>query len=243
MRHYINSMKYRLWCLYFAVCNLLSFKHGATIVIFHHVRDDEALDVIESCKCTICEFKTFVNYVSKHKQVVSLSELLSKENRNYVDKVVITFDDVPDNFYKNAYPILKDARLPFTLYITSNLIGTEGFLTKEQLVELSKDKLCTIGSHTKNHVFLSAKGIDLEDEIKKCKVDIEKTLGISVNHFAYPYGTPTAVNRKARRFTERSGVYKSAVSTIPSMINRYSIKTRYFLPRIYHKLYMNINKY
>ena len=242
MKGIFNSIKYHLLCSYFFLCHVFALRKSSVIVMFHHVRDDEATDVIDSCKCTINEFRAFIDFVTQHKKVVSLQELLSIENRSFKDKVVITFDDVPDNFYTNAYPILKEANLPFVLYIASNMIGQKGFLSENQLQILANDSLCTIGGHTRNHVFLSDPKIDLYEEIFQCKNDIEKIIGKEVRHFAYPYGTPVAVNMNVVKYTKASHCYQSAVSTIPSFVNQFSLHSLFFLPRMYHKYFMKINR-
>lgn len=238
MKRIYNSLKYHLWCWYFFLCHLFALKKSSVIVMFHHVRDDDAPEVIDSCKCTINEFKAFIDYVTQHKKVVSLQELLSIDNKSFKDKVVITFDDVPDNFFTNAYPLLKKANLPFVLYIASNLIGQKGYLSRGQLQILANDELCTIGGHTRNHVFLSDPKIDLNEEIIQCKYDIEKIIGKEVKHFAYPYGTPVAVNMNVVRFTRKSRSYQSAVSTIPSFVNKNSLHSLFYLPRMHHKYFM-----
>lgn len=242
MMRYFNSLRYYLWCGYFFLCHIFALKRSSVIVMFHHVRDDEAPNIIDSCKCTINEFKAFVDYVSQHKEVISLPDLLSIHNKSFRDKIVITFDDVPDNFFSNAYPILKKANLPFVLYVASNLIGQDGYLSISQLQILANDGLCTIGAHTRNHVFLSDPNINLKEEVLHCKNDIEKIIGKEVHHFAYPYGTPVAVNRKVIRFTKKTGCYQSAVSTIPSFINQYSVHSLFYLPRMYHKHFLKLNK-
>ena len=54
------------------------------------------------------------------------------------DFYALTIDDVPENFYYNAYPLLKEASIPFTLFVNVSLLNKDGFITKEQLVEMSK---------------------------------------------------------------------------------------------------------
>ena len=240
MMHIFNSIRYYFWCCYFYLCHLFAFKQSSVIVMFHHVRDDDAPDVIDSCKCTLDEFKAFIDYVTQHKKVVSLHDLLFDRKRVFKDKVVITFDDVPDNFFSNAYPLLKKANLPFVLYIASSLIGKKGYLSLNQLKILANDDLCTIGGHTRNHVFLSHPSINLNEEILQCKYDLESCIGKEVQHFAYPFGTPAAVNLHVIRFTKSSHCYESAVSTIPSFINQNSVHSLFYLPRMYHKFYMKL---
>jgi len=234
-----NAIKYRLLSLYFYICKAIVKDVGCEIVMFHHVRDDLTPDIIETCKCSVQEFLDFIDFVQAHKRVVSLDELLSNKNQVFSNMIVITFDDVPDNFFYNAYPILKAQNLPFTLYIATTLIGKDGYLNKEQIMLLSKEPLCTIGAHTRNHLILSSPNINLKEEIFDCKNEIEMLTGTEVKHFAYPYGAPPAINHRVVKYIRNLGIYVSAVSTIPGSINRISIKRRFYLPRIYSQLYMS----
>ena len=59
----------------------------------------------------------------------------------------------------------------------------------EQMLEISRDPLCTIGAHTCSHPRLS--GLSVEEqhkEMKESKEDLEQLLGKEVRHLAYPHG-------------------------------------------------------
>ena len=150
----------------------------------------------------------------------------------------VSFDDVPDNFYNVAYPILKQYNIPFTLYIATGFMDTEGYLTTEQVKRLATDPLCTIGAHTISHPMLKHHKVNLKEEICNCGKVLEGIIGKPVVHFAYPFGTPTAINRRVINFTKKMSIYKSAVITIPGYVNQYSLKDIFALPRIHSKLYM-----
>ena len=156
-----------------------------------------------------------------------------------VNKAVITFDDVPANVYENAIPFLRKYSVPYTLYISTGLIGTEGFMSEKQIKELSKDPLCTIGSHTVSHSMLKKNNVDLQKEFLESKQELERLIKSPVEHFAYPYGTPFAISNKVIKYLQNSGLYRSAVCTIPACINRHSIDNMFSLPRIHSQLFIN----
>ena len=87
--------------------------------------------------------------------------------------------------------------------ITKNLNNyeidkTNEFLSKNDLIILSKSEFIEIGCHTHYHQnlkILSDK--ELNDEISKSKLILEQTLGKEIKHFSIPFGT-------ANRFSERS---------------------------------------
>lgn len=62
-------------------------------------------------------------------------------------------------------------------------------ITSDQIVAMSKDPLCTIGSHTVSHPNLAELNPDEQiDEILSAKRKLENLLGRDIVHFAYPYG-------------------------------------------------------
>lgn len=213
----------------------------SAILMFHHVAETCSKGVSSSCYSSIEDFRNLLATLEKTKRFVSLSNLCSDLNNGIVpkDKIVITFDDVLENVYFNAIPILREFNAPYTLYITTSFIGREGYLSKAQLLELSKDPLCTVGSHTVSHGFLKNKDVNLEKELFDSKKELEQIINKPVEHFAYPFGTPFAITKKVIKKVASSGVYQSAVCTIPAYINKYSIGNMFSLPRIHSKLFID----
>ncbi len=214
---------------------------GSAILMFHHVAETCPNGVSVSCYSSIVDFRNLLIRLSESKSFISLSELCKELDNAIVpkDKIVITFDDVPDNVYYNAVPILQELKVPYMLYISTGLMGTEGYLSKEQIVELSKDPLCTIGSHTVSHCKLKLKEVNLKEEFSTSKKILEQLVEKPVEHFAYPYGTPFAISNSVIEQIRLSGLYRSAVSSIPTFINEYSIENRFSLPRIHSQLFIN----
>ena len=108
-----------------------------------------------------------------------------------IDKkyLLLTVDDAFKSFYLNAWPILKDKKIPFILFVNTRDIGKYGYMSWEQVVELSSSNLATIGNHSHTHEYL----VDLKDSeiISDLKTAIEifqKKLGYSPKVFSYPFG-------------------------------------------------------
>lgn len=221
--------------------NLFS-SYRSAIIMFHHVTNERLKDVLPSCMCTIDEFKDIIADVKD--SVVSIDELIDRiENKKYAGRaIVLTFDDVAEDFYHNAYPILKESRIPFVLYVTYDYIGLDGYLTEKQLQEIATDEMATIASHTMTHPFLRGKTRNfIRHEICESKDKLERMLNVSIRHFAYPYGSAYAVGCRAERELSKSA-YRSAAATIAGYINPMSAKRRYLLPRIYSGLYTSSYK-
>jgi len=67
----------------------------------------------------------------------------------------------------------------------------------DQIINISKDNLCTIGSHTKNHYALNRLlEVEIIDEIMESNKIIESKIGKKIEHFSYPFGS---INEAAQR--------------------------------------------
>jgi len=118
-------------------------------------------------------------------------EKFEKIIKNNIDKnyLLLTVDDAFTSFYVNAWPILKKKKIPFILFVSTREIGKYGYMTWEQIKEISTNNLVTIGNHSHSHEYLidweNSKIIaDLETSIKIFK----EKLGYSPEIFSYPFG-------------------------------------------------------
>ena len=107
-------------------------------------------------------------------------------DKNYL---LLTIDDAFESFYLNAWPILKNKRIPFVLFVSTREIGKYGYMTWNNIKEVAASNLVTIGNHSHTHEYL----IDWKDN--KIKSDLEtsikifkKELGYSPKIFSYPFG-------------------------------------------------------
>lgn len=153
--------------------------------------------------------------------LLDLADLISHNKKVPFKTVVITFDDGFENNYTRAYPILKKYNFPATIFVITGYIGRQKemlghryeFLNKEMLLELSEGGLVTIGSHTKNHPYLSdCKNADeFYDEISGSKKYLEDILKKPVETFAYPVG---GYNENVVKCVKDAG-YRIAVTILP----------------------------
>ena len=86
---------------------------------------------------------------------------------------------------------------------------------------------------------LKRKDVNQEYEFSESKKVLERLTGKSVEHFAYPYGTPFAISKKVIKQMKSSDLYSSAACTIPAYINEYSLKNMFSLPRIHSQLFIS----
>ena len=102
--------------------------------------------------------------------------------------VVITFDDGYESDFKIAMPILQKYNFKATFFITSDWIGSNGYMKHKQLQCLQK-KGMSVQSHAKTHMFLdSMSKYDIFEEIKHSKDVIENILDKEVPFISFPGG-------------------------------------------------------
>jgi peptidoglycan/xylan/chitin deacetylase (PgdA/CDA1 family) len=132
------------------------------------------------------DFRAQMDYLKANGwQGLSVGQALKfPEGRN----VAITFDDGCETDLLAAAPILRQAGLTATFFITCGRLGNKGYLSSEQLKELSGQGF-EIGCHSMTHPYLT----DLDDagmryEICDAKTQLEQIIGQPVEHFSCPGG-------------------------------------------------------
>ncbi len=132
--------------------------------------------------------KLFEDHIKYIKDSFKLLPIRVKTFNLNIDSVAISIDDGYKDTLKGV-EILEKYNIPYTIYITTGLLNKKYYLTNRDLINLSLSNLCTLGTHTVNHVHLSK--ISKENQYKeliKCKYDLEDIIGKSIECFSYPYG-------------------------------------------------------
>ena len=102
----------------------------------------------------------------------------------------------------------------------------------DQIRQLTQAPLSTIGGHTHaHHALARLNETDAKQEIERGLDRIDQETGRRPQHFAFPYGYPSAVSEDAARIIEQAGLI-SAYTTRPGMLNAKQGKWPYLVPRI-----------
>lgn len=183
---------------------------GATVLIYHRIGGGttDELDLPTGV------FARQLDLLASHK-VLSLDDALDRlDVGDTRPSVVLTFDDGFEDVYREAWPLLRERRLPFTIYLATAYVGAtmkwEGStakgvaghgLTWEQLAEMVGSGLCTLGNHTHHHVPPEAL---TAEELDECSAAIREHLGVTPEHFTYPWGVPVPGREELLRARFRS---------------------------------------
>ena len=198
--------------LIFIIVGFLYMKsqYVVPIIMYHRVDDNAS---ISKLSVSPESFKRQMIFLKRNNyNIVSLSELadLVKKGKITYKTIAITFDDGYENNYIYAYPILKELKLLATIFISPALIGTDSYLTWDQVIEMSENKTISIGSHTLTHAYLPGSSEQrLQREIFDSKRSIEGHIRKEVTSFSYPLG---GFNEHIREKVIEAG-YKIAVAT------------------------------
>ena len=128
-------------------------------------------------------------------------------------KILLTIDDAFSSFYENAWPYLKKNKIPFILFVSTEPVGKNGYMTWEQIKEVEKEKFAYIGNHSHSHEYM------IDFTLEKFKEDIDlsikifkEKLGYNPIFFSYPFGEYSLSQKKYIRqkfnfaFGQHSGV-------------------------------------
>lgn len=125
--------------------------------------------------------------------VLPVTEIIEtlRQGKSLPERTIgITVDDAYLSVYTEAWPRLKKAGLPFTLFINTDDIdrATPGSMTWDKLREMA-DAGVVIGHQSASHPHMPRLSIEENRlEIKKGFDRFEQMLGIRPTLFAYPYG-------------------------------------------------------
>ncbi|MFZ3171373.1 MAG: polysaccharide deacetylase family protein [Carboxydocellales bacterium] len=164
-------------------------------------------------------------------QSVNLGEVVAflRQGRPIPEKsVVITFDDgYRDNFYW-ARPILLKYGFRATFFLVSERVGKTNTWDQAKgsphLELLNTEEIRTMveegfqfGAHSRTHTRLTdLSAAKAKDQIAGSKGYLEKTLGVPINYFCYPYGR---YNKLIVDLVRKSG-YAAALTTAQGRVRR-----------------------
>ena len=199
--------------------------NSAVIIQYHHV--DTTTPTATSISPAV--FSEHMAYLANNDfQVWPLPRLIAalKAGEVLPDKVIaITFDDGYKSVYTNALPVMQKYHFPFTVFISTRLVGGSGFMSWNELREVAQQGN-TIANHTASHPHL-VRRLDNESEsnwharVTQEMVGAEKVIRKKLGHtpglLAYPYGEyDKRVESIARElglvaFAQHSGAFDQTV--------------------------------
>lgn len=170
-------------------------------------------------------FRKQIDYLFSKDYKTYLFNELSENSELPEQKIVITFDDGHQSNFEIAFPILKEFGFKAEFFITTSFIGTNGFMTAEQ-IKLLYNSGMGIGSHGVHHWYLSDLDPKLiESELLESKRVLEAIIQEPIFSFSAPGGR---LNKLGISLARKCG-YKFIYNSEPKLANLNDMTT--FIPR------------
>lgn len=162
------------------------------------------------------------------KQVTRIKDIESVNPGTFT----LTFDDGGSSFYTPIADVLERYSLKGYFFIASKYIGTQGFITKEQIKELDK-RGHIIGSHSHSHPdnMTSLSKDEIEKEWSLSISILESIVGHKINVASIPNGYQTKTVIEAASKNGVQVLYTSKPSCKDWKCRDVTLKGRYVILR------------
>jgi peptidoglycan/xylan/chitin deacetylase (PgdA/CDA1 family) len=159
--------------------------------------------------------------------VVSMADFQAwkRGEKDIADKsIVLTIDDGWKAVYTDAYPVLKELGLPFTVFLYKNYVDGGGKALTSEMIREMQQHGATIGSHSVSHAYpgphrrKGAEGYEkfLRFELGESKKFLDEKFGTRVTTYAYPGGIHTPeMDPLAKEFG-----YEHLFTVLPGKVRR-----------------------
>mgnify|MGYP001388504297 CR=1 FL=1 len=139
-----------------------------------------------------------MNAFKKHLEIIESQKIQFVNPKNFekdlqsrkkTRKILLTIDDAFLSFYENAWPILKEKKIPFILFVNTREVGAYNYMNWSQIKEIDKEEFVEIGNHSHSHEYLVDEKPEFikKDIITSIKI-FEEELGKNSSFFSYPFG-------------------------------------------------------
>lgn len=158
--------------------------------------------------------RQIVGLLDRGFRFISMKEALDAqaEGREFLEStVVLTFDDIYDNVFEHAFPILQELGIPATCFVATGFVNKdEPFLfdpwaranreavprsswqpvTWRHLELMVESGLVEIGAHSHTHRDFRLSPDGFADDVMEGVRLLEERFGTEPSAFAFPYGAP-----------------------------------------------------
>ncbi len=162
----------------------------ASILMYHRFGDSQ----YPNTNIRLDQFQEHLAELKKQQySVLPLGEIVDKlkAGQSLPDRTVaLTIDDAFLSVYEKAWPLLKAAEFPFTIFVSTDNLDKNApdYMSWEQLKEMT-DAGVYVGHHTASHPHLPRlPAATIKADLQKANESFQKNLGFVPGIFAYPYG-------------------------------------------------------
>ena len=129
-------------------------------------------------------------------------------------KILITIDDAFQSFYKVAWPYLKKNKIPFILFVSTEPVGNNGYMSWDQIKEIDNENFAIIGHHSHSHDYLiNETNQNFISDIETANQIFKREIGYVPSLFSYPFGEYSEYMREyiSKNFTFAFGQHSGVI--------------------------------
>jgi len=161
--------------------------YGLISLMYHRFEENK----YPSTNIKILDFKKHLEIIQKNNiKFINPKnfEMELKDNKKQ-RKILLTIDDGFLSFYENAWPILKEKKIPFILFVSTKEVGSFNYMSWDQIKKISEEDFVEIGNHSHTHEYLvDENDKTIQSDIQKSITIFKKKLGKNSDFFSYPFG-------------------------------------------------------
>lgn len=228
-----NTFRFdRFFSLYFVlpiIKKRRSKKTGIPILMYHSISEDpeRSLPAYYRLATPRNLFRNHMLWLHEHGyEAIDLPQALQRiksRSAGLERCVVLTFDDGFQDFFTNAWPVLKEFGQTATVFLPTgfiaeqpNTLNERRCLTWNEIRYLQRQGI-HFGSHTVSHALLHrAPWEKIRKELRDSRRTLEERLGTTVRSFSYPYAFPQEdrhfISRLRRELIDLG--YRISVTTV-----------------------------
>lgn len=179
-----------------ALATAISARADLVVLQYHHVSDSTP----PATSTSVSLFEGQLDMISDlDLEVVDLQKgtkttLAGTDGQG--NRIAITFDDAYDSVYHAAAPLLADKAYPYTIFVNTEAVGRNGYMTWDQIRELAERPGVTVANHSADHGHLARKPDESESDwqarvtssLDSAQETLNRELDAPAPMFAYPYG-------------------------------------------------------
>ena len=178
--------------IFAAILFAMPTPEGFPILEYHMVTKEPPAPESEVYNVPPEEFSAQLDYLQKNGYTtMTLQDFMrAKHGKSQLPAkpIVITFDDGYANLYGEMLPILEAHGMTAVVYVITNELGKDGYLTLEQVKDMQRRGI-EIGSHTADHLSLAMLSGDfLLNQVRNSKLFLEWKGLSTIYSFSYPNG-------------------------------------------------------
>lgn len=189
---------------------------AAVVIMYHRFGEPK----YPSTNITLEQFEAHIQELQTGGyRVVGLPEIIAalRDGKPLPDRAVgLSIDDAFRSVYREAWPRLKEAGFPFTLFVATGPIDRKAsdYMSWDQIREMAAAGV-TIGSQTMSHLHMADASPERNrQELDRSNRRFEEELGHRPDLFAYPYGESSLAVQalvKEMNFTAAFGQHSGAI--------------------------------